>query len=80
MAVKDKQITEIVGFVGYPEPNATATIHYITFLDGLYFNLFARQAINNTGKLATQVAKTRRNLEANRGNYFVNTAGFRELP
>ncbi|MDO8451307.1 MAG: hypothetical protein Q7S76_00375 [bacterium] len=75
---QDKQVAEIVDFISHSELNASSIIHYVTFLDGLYFNLLAHQA-GAGGKLATQIANTRSNLATNQGNYFVNTAGFREL-
>jgi len=36
---QDKQITEVVNFIRYSEPNEA--IHYLTFLDGDYFNWVA---------------------------------------
>lgn len=75
---QDKQVVEIVDFINYSEPGATAIVHYIVFLDGLYFNLFASQTTKN-GKLTTQIANIRKNLKTNPKNYFLNTVGFYEL-
>lgn len=75
---QDKQVAEVVDFVGYSEPTATKTIHYITFIDGLYFNRFARKG-NKKGKLEDHILTIRKYLRENKNNYFVNTAGFREL-
>lgn len=75
---QDKQVSEVVDFVKYSEPNSAAIIHYVTFMDGRYFNLFARKKVGD-GKTETQIATIRENLADNPKNYFVNTAGFREL-
>jgi Holliday junction resolvase len=75
---QDKQVSEVVDFINYSEAHASVPVHYITFVDGLYFNLFARST-NKNGKLAIQIANIRKNLSKNQTNYFVNTAGFRKL-
>lgn len=75
---QNKQVSEVVDFVGYSETGADVVIHYVTFLDGRYFNLFTRE-VGGDGKLTTQSENIRRNLAGNPYNYFVNTAGFREL-
>jgi hypothetical protein len=75
---QDKQVAEVVNFIGYSEPTAVAEIHYITFIDGRYFNRFTRQS-DKHGKLEDHIATIRKNLKTNKKNYFVNTAGFREL-
>ncbi|PIR12816.1 hypothetical protein COV49_04230 [Candidatus Falkowbacteria bacterium CG11_big_fil_rev_8_21_14_0_20_39_10] len=73
---QDKQINEIISFIGYSENNKK--IHYISFLDGIYFNLFANKTLNK-GKILNQIINIENNLKNNKQNYFVNTAGFKEL-
>ncbi|HUX36192.1 MAG TPA: hypothetical protein VMV71_04150 [Candidatus Paceibacterota bacterium] len=75
---QDKQVAEVIDFIGYSEKGLSVSVHYITFMDGLYFNLFTRQT-DRDGKLNAQIANIRGNLKANQENYFVNTAGFGEL-
>lgn len=75
---QDKQVAEVIDFIGHSEENPNVQVHYVTFMDGLYFNLLTRPPGGN-GKLATQIATIRTNLSENANNYFVNTAGFKEL-
>lgn len=74
---QDKQINEVISFIGFSENNFK--IHYISFLDGLYFNLFANKKYLNKGKILNQLTNIKQNLKQNRQNYFVNTAGFKKL-
>jgi hypothetical protein len=71
---QDKQMSEIINFVSYTDPN----VSYISFLDGVYFNLLADQNIKG-GKPFEQRASIFNNLKRNKQNYFVNTYGFQEL-
>ncbi len=73
---QDKQINEIISFVGHSENNKK--IHYVSFLDGIYFNLFANKTLNK-GKILDQLNNVKHNLKNNKQNYFVNTAGFKKL-
>jgi len=75
---QDKQATEVIDFIRHSEANPVARVHYVTFLDGHYFNLLA-SATGNAGKLALQLNTIRNHLAGNNDNYFVNTAGFHEL-
>jgi hypothetical protein len=75
---QDKQVAEVIDLIGFSESSSTAPVHYITFMDGRYFNLFTRQPIGN-GKLRAQLENIKKNLAAHPGNFFVNTAGFSEL-
>lgn len=68
---QDKQIVEVINFIRYYEDNPL--IHYLTFLDGEYANLLFR---SHQPKIRRQYADIIACLEANPGNYFVNTAGF----
>lgn len=74
---QDKQINEVISFIGSSENNQK--IHYISFLDGLYFNLFANKKYLNKGKILNQLTNIKQNLRQNDQNYFVNTAGFKKL-
>jgi len=73
---QDKQINEIISLISFQEKNPK--IHYISFLDGIYFNLFAKKDMNN-GKILTQLKNIKKYLDMNPQNYFVNTAGFKKL-
>ncbi|UXM84251.1 hypothetical protein [Methanococcus aeolicus] len=44
---QNKQITELIEFITYQENTKNPTIHYVSFLDGIYFNKFIKE-INNT--------------------------------
>ncbi len=73
---QDKQINEIISFISHSENNKK--IHYISFLDGIYFNLFANKILNK-GKISNQLNNIKKNLKNNERNYFINTAGFKKL-
>jgi hypothetical protein len=73
---QDKQINEIISLISFKEKNNK--IHYISFLDGIYFNLFAKKDMND-GKILTQFENIKKYLGENRQNYFLNTAGFKKL-
>ena len=73
---QDKQINEIISLISYQEHNPN--IHYVSFLDGIYFNLFANEDLND-GKILTQLENIKKYLGLNPQNYFVNTAGFKRL-
>jgi len=74
---QDKQINEVVSFIGYSEKNIK--IHYASFLDGIYFNLFTNKKYLKKGKILNQLKNIKNNLKRNKQNYFVNTFGFKEL-
>jgi SOS-response transcriptional repressor LexA len=76
---QDKQITEIINFVNKSENLASTKVHYVTFLDGLYFNLFTKESFHVDGKIKNQLSNIRQSLKDNPQNYFVNTIGFIEL-
>jgi hypothetical protein len=69
---QNDQINEIVQFIGFKEKNKN--IHFISLLDGVYFNNYSKK--NLRGKIYTQKQAIVKNLNSNKGNYFVNTAGF----
>ncbi|MEM4441182.1 MAG: hypothetical protein QXS14_06950 [Desulfurococcaceae archaeon] len=73
---QDKQIRELIAFISQNEPKKLS-ICYVAFLDGLYFNIIA------TAKEDTNPHRQRADIEnalrRNPLNYFVNTAGLRQL-
>jgi hypothetical protein len=71
---QDKQMSEIINFISYKDKN----VHYVSFLDGIYFNLLADIEIKN-GKPFEQRSSIINNLKKNKQNYFVNTFGFSRL-
>lgn len=71
---QDKQMSEIINFISYKNEG----VYYISFLDGVYFNVLADEGIVN-GKPFEQRKSIIQNLTNNKQNYFVNTNGFIEL-
>lgn len=71
---QDKQMSEIINFVSYKDTG----VHYVSFLDGVYFNLLADNSIVS-GKSFKQRMSIFHNLNDNKQNFFVNTSGFRKL-
>ncbi|MFA5127667.1 MAG: hypothetical protein WC457_01510 [Patescibacteria group bacterium] len=74
---QDKQINEVIAFISFSETNPR--IHYMSFLDGLYFNLFADRKSMNKGKILNQLDNIEQNLRRNKQNFFINTAGFNKF-
>jgi hypothetical protein len=74
---QDKQINEIITFIEASE--SQDNVHYISFLDGIYFNLLADADSLKLTKITNQSNKILKNLKKNQKNYFVNTAGFRKF-
>jgi hypothetical protein len=72
---QDKQIAELISFVNQQEPSQN--IHYVAFLDGLYFNYFINPPQGS--KLSQQKEAIENCLKRNQNNFFVNTAGFVNL-
>lgn len=73
---QNKQINEIISFIRQQENNEK--VYYVSFLDGIYFNLFANKTLTK-GKILNQLNNIKCSLKNNKQNYFVNTAGFKEL-
>jgi len=71
---QDKQMTEVISFISYNDVN----VHYVSFLDGVYFNVIA-DSTSKSGKPFSQKISIINNLTNNFSNYFVNTYGFRRL-
>lgn len=70
---QDKQISELIDFIKYSEKSSF--VHYISFLDGVYFNKF----IHAEDKVLVQRKEIENILFKNPNNFFVNTAGFVEI-
>lgn len=73
---QDKQVVEIIEFIAYSEKDDN--IHYVTFMDGIYFNRYAKNSIKS-GKTGAQKDSIVKNLQKNKSNFFVNTAGLKQL-
>ncbi|HOX30065.1 MAG TPA: DpnII family type II restriction endonuclease [Candidatus Paceibacterota bacterium] len=80
---QNKQVLELIKII--QEKNANNHYHYVSFLDGLYFDLLFKSIISvpkkksGENKLLKQQKDIRKALKNNRNNYFVNTAGFKKL-
>lgn len=72
---QDKQVAEVIEFIRYAEENNR--VHYIAFMDGVYFNKFAGD-IRST-KVKKQKQDIEKYLDNNKNNYFLNTSGLIEL-
>ena len=71
---QDKQALEVANFIDKrPELDG---LHYIGFIDGIYFNQINKKA---TGKVLKLYKDIRRSLKKHCENYFVNTFGFNEV-
>lgn len=71
---QDKQILETIEFIKYKEN--FENIHYLSFIDGIYFNNFIKETDN---KIARQKKDIEKYLNKNKNNFFVNTVGFRKI-
>lgn len=71
---QNKQIVEVAYFIKFQEDDDR--FHYVDFLDGDYANILFS---DNAPKVAQQRKDISDALKANKGNYFVNTAGFKKL-
>mgnify|MGYP003394146616 CR=1 FL=1 len=74
---QNKQVNELIDFINFSENNKN--VYYISFLDGLYFNLFTDERYLKKGKIYDQLKGIKKALSQNKGNYFVNTSGFINL-
>ncbi|MFW9874286.1 MAG: hypothetical protein ACFFG0_14365 [Candidatus Thorarchaeota archaeon] len=73
---QDKQVVEIFDFMGYNE--AKPNIHYLTFMEGVYFNRYAGD-INLETKTGKPKQSILDNLKIHKNNFFVNNAGFKSM-
>ena len=75
---QDKQIVEIIEFIKYSEN--VDNIHYVSFLDGIYFNKFiSLKDKDNKNKVLSQIRDIENVLKYNKNNFFVNTYGLKLL-
>ena len=74
---QDKQIVETIEFIRYFEKSKY--IHYLSFMDGVYFNNFIWMVSGRSTKIKRQKNDIERYLNANSNNFFVNTAGLKAL-
>lgn len=72
---QDKQISEIIDFIQQQEP-VESPVHYVAFLDGTYFNLFAK---GGGQKISKQKSDIENALRQHPKNFFVNTEGLKQL-
>jgi hypothetical protein len=71
---QDKQIDELIKFISQKEKEL---ISYVAFLDGRYFNKF--RDTSSADRVRRQREAIEKALKDYPNNYFVNTAGLREL-
>lgn len=74
---QDKQIVEAIEFIKNSEKSNL--IHYISFMDGIYFNQFIWVQYEKSNKISKQKRDIETYLQENKNNYFVNTVGLKEL-
>ncbi len=80
---QDKQLDELIEFVSLDSGNEQ--IHYVSYLDGYYFNIMIKNRLINRSdkpnphKSILQLNNIKLALQGNPRNYFLNSAGFKEL-
>lgn len=74
---QDKQIVEAIEFIKYSED--LSSIHYLSFMDGIYFNEFIQAPLQKDAKTSKQKKHIEKHLKNNPNNFFVNTAGIKTL-
>ncbi len=80
---QDKQIVELIEFIKHSEHSKN--IHYISFMDGVYFNNFISISFqksynqNKNQKLHKQKKDIEKHLCNNKNNFFVNTFGLKSI-
>ena len=74
---QDKQIVELIEFIKYSENSEF--IHYLSFMDGLYFNNFICIQLEKNSRASKQKEDIEKYLKTNPKNFFVNTAGLKEI-
>jgi len=73
---QDKQNVEYIDLIKEKPPRNN--YHFVSFLDGLYFNKLFINHKKDT-KLSNQEKDIWLALKKNKNNYFINTAGFKKL-
>jgi len=76
---QNKSVGELIGFVRQAEN--INNIHYIGFMDGVYFNLFIspRESEQKEDVIKRQLTDIRNTIKENENNFIVNTKGFELL-
>jgi len=74
---QDKQIIELIEFIRYSEK--LDKVHYVSFIDGVYFNNFIWLGDNRKTKISEQKKDIEKYLKNNPKNFFVNTNGLLSL-
>jgi len=74
---QDKQIVEVIEFIRYSEK--LDNVHYVSFIDGIYFNNFIWLDDNSKTKISEQKKDIEKYLRNNPKNFFVNTNGLLSL-
>ncbi len=79
---QNKSISELIDFIHQNEENPN--IHYVSFIDGIYFNLLINPPISKRKK-DNKIKQQKKNIEAilekdkYKNNFFVNTTGMKFL-
>ena len=68
---QNSKIVELINFIEQSEESNN--IHYVTFIDGIFFNRFGNKFI--TGKAKSQKKLIEKTLNQHKNNFFVNTNG-----
>lgn len=71
---QDKQALEVLNFIDR-KPKVDG-VHFIGFIDGIYFNQINKKA---TGKVLELYHDVRKTLKKYKANYFINTFGFNSV-
>jgi hypothetical protein len=74
---QDKQIDEVIKFIKYSENSEF--VHYLSFIDGIYFNNLIWIPPENSTKINKQKEDIEKYLRDNPNNFFVNTVGLKEI-
>lgn len=74
---QNKQIVETIEFIKYSE--TSDIIHYVSFMDGVYFNYFIWASAEKSSKVNRQKSAIESHLRKNKNNFFVNTFGIKTL-
>jgi len=74
---QDKQIVELIEFIRYSEE--LENVHYVSFMDGVYFNNFSWAKEGDETKVNKQKKAIEEHLTNNPKNFFVNTGGLLSL-
>lgn len=78
------QMDELIEFISQSPGNKN--LHYVSYLDGYYFNTIIKKEMGRIEnpeqkevKAQAQLRQIREFLKCHKSNYFVNTAGLKEL-